>query len=151
LHYSQVAFDAVRENFQVILKKRLLKMNQLYFAFTLLLVLTACSNGNYGRFEDRRLGHNIFEITFKGSPSFSNEEARDICLRRCAEVTINRGYKYFTVPNKDSGLYAYFHPTIGGEWKISAINTVAQNILVCTNELPKGKEHLFLNAEKIRY
>jgi len=114
----------------------------------LVLGFSGCSSQRSGYFESKRLGHNIFEITFKGSPSFSNDEALQFCLLRCAEVTVQRGYKFFTVSDEDSGLYTYFYRTLGGEWRISTINTIAYNVITCTNQIPAGKEHLFLNAQQ---
>lgn len=125
-------------------------MPKITLFLVLLLTFAGCSTSRTGYFDSRRLGHNIFEITFTGTPLFSKDEALNLCLQRCAEVTVQRGYKYFTVADKDSGLYSYFHQNALGEYRLTSINTVAYNIISCTNQRPAGKEeYLFIDAEKL--
>ncbi|MCG3824025.1 CC0125/CC1285 family lipoprotein [Photobacterium damselae] len=82
-------------------------MKKTIFSIALALTLTACatpyqSSGFRGGFEESQLAPNVFEISFKGNAFISRETTRDYVLLRASELTINNGYKYFSIMNADN-------------------------------------------------
>jgi len=66
------------------------------------LLLSSCAtpyqkNGFAGGYSDTKLQENIFKVDFKGNGYTTVERATDLCLLRCADVTLENGYKYFVI------------------------------------------------------
>lgn len=99
-----------------------------------LLFLAACATATpygpadgargYG-FSEQQIEQNRFRITFRGNSSTSRETVEDSLLFRAAELTIQQGYDYFIVEERDTeartsysrsggtafyGRYGYGHP-----------------------------------------
>ena len=139
------------------------------FFLTSITFLISCSS-NYQRasfyntegFIDTRLGRDVFKITYNGSIFTNLNTAIDFCLLRCAEISLERGFRYFRVTRENSGIGIYLirnpdlHGTIDGypvqiPGGIShdVPRAVSSNIIVCSNEIPRGSND-FLNAENVR-
>lgn len=72
----------------------------LMLAFSVLLIGCATPykrNGLAGGFSETRLQENIFTVCFRGNGYCSQERAQDFAMLRCAEVTLEYGYKYFAL------------------------------------------------------
>lgn len=68
----------------------------------LTLILQGCattysSQGFAGGYSETRLDTNVFQVSFNGNGFTSMQKARDYTLLRSAEITLENGYKYFTV------------------------------------------------------
>lgn len=68
----------------------------------LFLILTGCATpyqkvGLSGGYSDTRLQENVFTVNFRGNGSTSMERSSDFALLRCAELTIENGFKFFAV------------------------------------------------------
>ena len=50
-----------------------------------------------GGYEELQLSENMFTVSFRGNGYTRKQRAIDFCLLRCAEITENHGYKYFTI------------------------------------------------------
>jgi hypothetical protein len=66
------------------------------------LALTGCATayqrrGFSGGYSETQLGENIFKVSFYGNGFTSMEQASDFALLRAAELTLERGFRYFVV------------------------------------------------------
>jgi len=82
------------------------------------LVLTGCATayqrqGLTGGYSDTQLGENIFQVSFRGNGYTSRERASDFSLLRSAELTLDRGFRYFVIveSEKDTKIGTYTTPT----------------------------------------
>ena len=55
-----------------------------------------------GGYESTQLGEDMYRVAFIGNGYTSSTKAQDYCLLRCAELTIQNGYKYFVIINEDN-------------------------------------------------
>lgn len=53
------------------------------------------STGFAGGFEDTALAPNIYRVRFKGNGYTSSSRAEDLALLRSADLTLQKGYRYF--------------------------------------------------------
>ena len=116
---------------------------------------------NFHGFVDKRLGRDVFKITYNGRLFVDLEKAIDFCLLRCSEITLERGYKYFRVTESKNGIYPHLVradsqepitaiPVLFANTIISnAEEVIAENIIVCKKIRPPNSNE-FYSAEKIR-
>jgi len=57
-----------------------------------------------GGYSETQLGENVFQVSFRGNGYTSRERASDFNLLRSAELTLERGFRYFVIV--DSEKYA---------------------------------------------
>lgn len=77
-------------------------------AIPLLLLLGACASptpyvpadGGYG-YKEQQLETNRYRVTFAGNPSTPRETVQNYLLYRSAELTVENGFDYFTVVDRD--------------------------------------------------
>lgn len=72
-------------------------------------ILSGCSTtykstGLTGGYSDTRLSSDIFQVSFRGNGFTSREKASDFSLLRAAELTIQNGFNYFIILNKENYL-----------------------------------------------
>lgn len=60
------------------------------------------SAGLMGGYSDMQLNDDIYKVSFIGNGYSSHEHVQNMLLRRCAELTRNKGYKYFVVLTSDA-------------------------------------------------
>ena len=77
-------------------------MNAKAFVVGAALVLSACatayqSQGLTGGFDEVQLDTNVYQVNFRGNGFTSAERAADLCLLRSADLTLEKGYKYFAI------------------------------------------------------
>lgn len=67
-----------------------------------------------GGFDELQLSENSWKVSFKGTEFDDKDRIYDLCLLRCSELTINSGYKYFSVVTREntSNVGSYTTPTI---------------------------------------
>jgi hypothetical protein len=82
------------------------------------LMLAACATpyqriGLGGGYSETQLGKNIFQVSFRGNGYTSREKASDFSLLRSAELTLERGFRYFVIvgSEKDTKISTYTSPT----------------------------------------
>jgi len=68
----------------------------------LAIFLTGCATsygplGPRGGYSETRLSEDEFLVSFRGNPLLAPEKAREYCLIRCAELTLENGGKYFII------------------------------------------------------
>ena len=57
----------------------------------------AGSGSDKAGYEEVQLGDNVFEVSFSGEAGGRKGEVMDLALLRCAELTLERGYRFFVV------------------------------------------------------
>ena len=74
-----------------------------YLLAMLAVLLCACatayqSNDNFtGGYEEMQLGENIYQVRFEGNGNTKADRASSFLLRRCAELTLENGQRYFAL------------------------------------------------------
>jgi len=58
-------------------------------------------DGGFG-FSSMQLGESAFEVRFQGGAFDSQERASDFALLRAAELTLEKGFKYFIIDNDEN-------------------------------------------------
>ena len=71
-------------------------------------LLSACATayqekGLTGGYSETQLGPNIFRVSFRGNAYTSRERAEDFTLLRAADVTLEKGFRYFVIVNSEAG------------------------------------------------
>lgn len=125
---------------------------------------TAYQTGNHftGGFEETALAPNIYRVRFEGNGYTSASRAQDLALLRSADLTLQKGFKYFGLAdaNSSSSLSTYRTPTTtttnanatayGNSIYGTATSTTyggnlmfvskpsASNLVVMMNEKPEG-------------
>ena len=70
---------------------------------TLYILFTGCSAGTIygpGYYSETKVGSDVRRVTFRGG---DHPMTGDLCLLRCAEVTLETGNSYFQVVDSESG------------------------------------------------
>lgn len=62
------------------------------------------SSGFTGGYQESQLAPNIFSVSFKGNGYTSKEKVADFAMLRSAELTIQNGFKYFSIISEDSDI-----------------------------------------------
>jgi hypothetical protein len=72
------------------------------------LLLAACAAtpyqpmGSNGGYSELQLNQTTYTVSAQGNDFTSADQVNAILLRRCAELTLNQGYKYFIITSKNS-------------------------------------------------
>ena len=133
----------------------------------LLLALQGCatayqSQGFSGGYSETQLDENVFTVTFNGNGYTRGERATDFTLLRSAELTLERGYKYFVIVNSygdtqqstfQTPTNSYTTGTINSYGNTSTLNATTNtyggqtfliskpsrsNTIVCYEDKPEG-------------
>ena len=84
----------------------------------LFLILTGCATpyqrvGLSGGYSDTRLQENVFTVSFRGNGYTSVERSSDFALLRCAELTIENGFKFFAIADSSQDQKTILYNTGG--------------------------------------
>ena len=55
------------------------------------------ANGLGGGYSEMAMNKNTYQVSFEGNRYTSSDTVKKYLLRRCAELTLNKGYKYFII------------------------------------------------------
>jgi hypothetical protein len=141
-------------------------MRKVLLAFISFLIISCAttyqSNSLTGGYSEMRLGENMFKVSFKGNGYTHAQRAEDLCLLRCAELTVNNGFRYFVIVDErsDSSISTFTTPTqsnttgnayvVGNNVYVNATTTTyggntyvirkpsARNTILCFKEKPQG-------------
>ena len=71
------------------------------------------SEGFTGGYSETQLGENVFQVSFRGNGYTDRERASDFALLRSAELTLEKGFRYFVIveSEKHSKVGAYTTPS----------------------------------------
>jgi hypothetical protein len=103
--------------------------------------------GFTGGYDEAQLGENVFRISFEGNGYTSSVTAADYALLRSADVTLERGFKYFAISNNASPVSTGGGTVNGHGWVVSSPSTI--NMIVCFKEKPEGTL-LVYDAKEVR-
>ena len=74
-----------------------------FLILSILLFFAGCSVGSIygpGYYSETKVGEDVRRVTFRGG---DHPTTGDLCLLRCAEVTMESGHAYFQVVDSESG------------------------------------------------
>jgi hypothetical protein len=74
-----------------------------FLILSILFILGGCSVGSIygpGYYSETKVGEDVRRVTFRGG---DHPMTGDLCLLRCAEVTMESGHAYFQVVDSESG------------------------------------------------
>ena len=82
---------------------------KMLLVIALCLSLVGCATGYQkvglmGGYTDMKIQDNIYKVSFRGNAHVSEERAYDFALLRCAELTIENGYRYFVPVQEKSSV-----------------------------------------------
>ncbi len=110
-----------------------------------------------GGFTEIQLSQNVWQIYFRGNGQTTLKKATDFCLLRSAELTLENGYKYFTVTDKDSKIESSTFTskvhvfsdgtTMGGE-RVTVHRPRTQNTILMHHE-KSGNRGIVYEAELV--
>ena len=75
--------------------------------FLLAITMSGCATsyqakGLTGGYTETRLSEDAYQVQFEGNGYTSQEKASRFILRRCAELTLENGKRYFTITSNES-------------------------------------------------
>jgi len=88
-----------------------------YLSIILYSILLAGCATNYkpesfnGGYSEMALSKDVYNVTFRGNGSTSEDKVYNYMLRRSAELTLDKGYKYFTIIKEETKATISFRET----------------------------------------
>jgi hypothetical protein len=76
----------------------------------------AAANATYGGFTDKRLDDSHFRVTFQGNSVTSREQVDNYLLYRAAELTVQNGFDWFEMIDRDTHDHSTSLVVGGGYW-----------------------------------
>lgn len=116
--------------------------------------------GFTGGFVEKQFSRNEFAIAFSGNGYTTGQRAIDLCMLRCAELTLGHGFHYFILTANNSGYDTSSSVTVGnyvptgygGGVFLSTTQTIpkpsAANRILCFREKPTSTTEYF-NAQNV--
>jgi hypothetical protein len=80
--------------------------------------------GSSGGYSNMGLGNDQFKISFKGNVYTDSDTVYDYFLRRCAEVTVEKGFDYFVLMDNNVSSETNVHTTTTGSANTTGNNEV---------------------------
>lgn len=94
-------------------------MKKLVITLFILSTLTSCTTGYHRKegggsgYSEMSLGNDMYKVTFQGSSVIDSDTVYNFFLRRCAEITAEKGFDFFAfVDQSDSSKTRIENPTI---------------------------------------
>ncbi len=84
-------------------------MNRFIYILLAIICLSGCAtpykpNGLWGGYSDMALNQDTYKVSFRGNGFTSAETTQDYLLRRSAELTLQKGYKYFVIFDENTSV-----------------------------------------------
>ena len=84
------------------------------FVLLAIMALSGCSTGYQktgltGGFSETQIQPDVFEVRFKGNGYTSREKSSDLCLLRCAEITLENNCKFFEILDRQESVKKQTH------------------------------------------
>lgn len=90
-------------------------------------------DGFTGGYEELQLGENLFSVSFRGNGYTRKKRATDFCLLRCAEITKENGFRFFTVVNQNNDVSNSSFTTPSSSVTTGTVNSYGQVNAYTTN------------------
>jgi hypothetical protein len=121
-------------------------MTRLFILLSVVGFLPACSVSTLygpGYYSETKVGDKLSRVTFRGG---DHPLTGDLCLLRCADVTLEAGYTHFQVVDSESGssmdkmpsIYPFNHHHHGDDPFFRDIAFVTKTIRFLSSELDNG-------------
>ncbi|HMO41478.1 MAG TPA: hypothetical protein PKE17_18855 [Saprospiraceae bacterium] len=90
--------------------------------------MTSCTTpyqrtGATGGYSDTRLQENVFTVNFRGNGYTSRERAQDFAMLRCADITIENGFRYFAIADSSADEKTMMYHSGGSSQTYGTMNT----------------------------
>jgi hypothetical protein len=100
-----------------------------FIAVLTLTLLTGCSTpyqqtGFSGGFTETRLQENAFSVSFRGNGYTSRERSTDFALLRCAELTMEHGFRFFVIADSTQDTKTAYYNTGESSQTYGTVHTV---------------------------
>ena len=101
--------------------------SSLLVAFT---ILTAgCTTpyqktGATGGYSETRLQENVFTVNFQGNGYTRRERSQDFAMLRCADITLDNGFKFFAIADSSADEQTMMYHSGGSSQTYGTMNTV---------------------------
>jgi len=113
-------------------------------AFLVVITVSGCAatpyqqRGATGGFSETQLAENVFEVRFRGNGYTSSERASDFALLRSAELTLEKGFRYFIIDDNENAQRVSINTitTSYGNNTYSISKPHARKVIVCFKEKP---------------
>jgi len=119
------------------------RLKAIAFVFVVLAV-SGCATpyqqrGLAGGFSETQLAENVFEVRFSGNGYTSSERASDFALLRSAELSLERGFRYFVVDDNENDRQISVNTVVTsyGANTYSTSKPGARKVVVCFKEKPE--------------
>lgn len=101
------------------------------FIAPLIVFIASCStryqpDGFTGGYEEVQLSENIFSVTFSGNGYTKKQKAVDFCLLRCAELTKENGFEYFSIINQNNDVTNTSYTSPSSSVTTGSVNSYGQ-------------------------
>jgi hypothetical protein len=63
--------------------------------------------GFLGGYSETQLAADMYRVRFNGNGNTKTDRSIDLCMLRCAELTLEKGYKYFYIIDSSTGNGGY--------------------------------------------
>ncbi len=119
---------------------------------TLCLLSFGCATGYHqsgfsGGFRDTKLQEGTYRVEFRGNGYTGNQKSEDFVLLRCAEITLENGYRYFVIVDEKSVLRSY---VVGDSQGVSTFHKpLERNVIQCFKEKPLNVTTIVYDASEV--
>jgi hypothetical protein len=148
-----------------------MKLKVLFSVLILIVLQIGCAttyqkDGFTGGFTEIQLSENVWRISFRGNAFTGSEKTQDFLMLRNAEITIEKGYKYFVIKTESTEIDTSIHTTPGHFNFVTNSQTGgtmnvynkprSQNIIILFKEKPQNLGILYdpeiiINSIKTKY
>lgn len=108
--------------------RKLIILAVVVMAITMACATAYTSGGLFGGYEDTQLSEDTFRVSFQGNGYTSEDRTTNFIFRRCAEITLEEGCRYFVMEGQetDSDLGGYFSGSFWSRPSGDAVFTVVE-------------------------
>lgn len=135
------------------MKTELLKIVIITFA---VLALAGCTTpyqrtGFKGGYSETRLQENAFNVSFRGNGYTRRERVNDFALLRCAEVTMENGFKYFAIADSSQDTKTMMYNTGGSSQTYGTVNRIGNSSYGLFNTYNSGSTTILIHKPRSSY
>ena len=131
-------------------------MMKMQIAVLAALLLAGCATpyqrtGFSGGFSETRLQENAFSVSFRGNGYTSRERSTDFALLRCAELTLENGFKFFVITDSAQDTKTAYYNTGGSSQTYGTVNTIGNTSYGSFNTYHSGSTTVPIHKPRSAY
>lgn len=120
------------------------------------LALAGCATsykrtGFTGGFSETRLQENAFIVSFRGNGYTSRDRSMDFALLRCAELTLENGFKFFVITDSAQETKTVYYNTGGSSQTYGTVNTIGNTSYGSFNTYNSGSTTIPIHKPRSSY